>query len=1027
MKALLCLLPLTAFAALDFERDVWFYADFENPVQIAGASAPVDFPPSTNDVVEGKFGKGYHFHMRADGKYNAFADGDRRNGNCYNTTDWKIVQSFPWDDGTFLTWVKCDTDEAVAKKDVELFGCSRWWQSQYSLSNLLLKTADKGGLSGIAPTKKGEKKRPFFPRENRWRHVAATWNRDVAAVYVDGVLVATNRPVAVGVVSNAIFRIGSTLQARGTAEAVMDDVAILKRTLSADEIAAIAQAETPLFTGCVLAQNPPFPYFWRNQENAALRFDATLPEAGEWTFQLTVDGQTQPPVVIRGEKGVNAITLPFEPVRWRPGNYGWNYTVSFNGERRLEKSGELTIYGRLDRDGPKFHEWGAPHNAATRAFYKEIGLNSFYVHHPTALARAREIIESGAYLDIRYGNSGYRHSWDKHEADIRKTFAPYVGLHAWTETLVNTEVYGLTEYTSLTNPACKAYHDRAVKELGFEPVVAERHHPCTVDWKKAGYEKPLRGVIDPKDYPAFQTIAWAAWSGHPTLWLDGENRRIIHELNPGCCVWSEPSYGALAAQLDMFADWQYRHSAHETLWEMRSNAARVRQFGTKYMCTLTPEYCHGCPGKFTKPGNQTADEFMVKSMLAITATPAWNVGIWATGAWVDEKRVTEPETGKKIGAYVRTKMLPALQLLRGIDTVRAPIGFMHNVASSLAGDHGWNHHHYGCALRTYLSHRPVPFDEIGGGAEKRGENLAKYKYLFVPLANVITKEEDAAFKYAAERGTKIVFDAESCVEYPGSIVQPPKTVYNHYTQNQWRKEMKEWRTPMWEDLRAGLKAVSEQDGENAFTNVKEHNGVTYVGVVNYAREENRGDRLLTAINTNANYRPYSAPQTITTVIRDVGAKAAVYEYNAPSQGPKGPKGLKRQAVDSKGDTRHSNFTITAEYAPAEGKIFCVYPEALEAPEIEYSKNDGRGGRLTVTIATVSGRSAPGRTVVELKLADPEGRVTDESGFYTVENGRVEIPVRFADGDPAGGLFFSKWRAEVRDLTTGETGECRFRR
>ena len=60
------------------------------------------------------------------------------------------------------------------------------------------------------------------------------------------------------------------------------------------------------------------------------------------------------------------------------------------------------------------------------------------------------------------------------------------------------------------------------------------------------------------------------------------------------------------------------------------------------------------------------------------------------------------------------------------------------------------------------------------------------------------------------------------------------------------------------------------------------------------------------------------------------------------------------------------------------------------------------------------------------VTDPDGRVTDESGRYAVENGRVEIPIRFADGDPAGGLF-SKWKAVVKDLMTGEESTIRFTR
>ena len=100
---------------------------------------------------------------------------------------------------------------------------------------------------------------------------------------------------------------------------------------------------------------------------------------------------------------------------------------------------------------------------------------------------------------------------------------------------------------------------------------------------------------------------------------------------------------------------------------------------------------------------------------------------------------------------------------------------------------------------------------------------------------------------------------------------------------------------------------------------------------------------------------------------------------------------------------------------------------MEAPEVEYESIDAKRGMLIVTIETESGKPAPGRTVVELKLADPEGRVTDESGRYTVERGRLEIPVHFAEGDLKGGFFSSRWCAEITDLTTGKSGSCKFRR
>ena len=193
------------------------------------------------------------------------------------------------------------------------------------------------------------------------------------------------------------------------------------------------------------------------------------------------------------------------------------------------------------------------------------------------------------------------------------------------------------------------------------------------------------------------------------------------------------------------------------------------------------------------------------------------------------------------------------------------------------------------------------------------------------------------------------------------------------------------------------------DGKDGYTFVKEYKGVRYVTVVNDRRRDGGG--LMTEIRTNATYRPYCAPQRITTTLRGVPEGAAIYEFNA-------------EGKDRKDERDGKDVRITRDFEAAEGAAYCAYPEPLKAPELTLSTLNSQPSTLNIRISTASGKPAPGRTIVRVTVTDPDGRVTDESGRYAVENGKVEIPIRFADGDPEGGLF-SKWKAVVTDLTTGE--------
>jgi len=1021
----------TSLMARDLTEQLWFHADFDSPTTVAGEVFPFAMP--TNYVQAGKFGNGYRFTCPPNGKPNiAFNRGDSRNGNCFTTSDPRLMASFPCEEGSFACWLKCDLN-ASTNSATPLFSNSGWWKCNWTLDRNFFSTSDKRG----ARHSRGYKKY-LFPRRADWMHVACTWNKDLVAVYVDGVAVVTNRPVELQKMEKSTLRIGSGMQATGAAEGVMDEIAIFKVALTPDEVKALAAAKAPLREPQWMLGGVDFTVFFRNQENAALRTVVNVPVAGRCTVAGKIGSVEIPAAVRELPAGDSPFAVPFDPSRFRPGKYPWSFTVTPEKGKAIVRSGELEIRGRFDRDAFRFHSWGPD---GTLAYNREMGFNQMMTY-VSDIATTRNLIDAGLFVNYRIENSGawrkYNSDWNTIRENVRRQFAYADGLYPWRSTLVNSEVYGQGTLASLTNhvPFLKSCE----KAIGQKPVIAMTSRPPQQLDRKAQGKGPLHGIFDPNDEPDYATFKWFAYHGHPTVLLNGVNREAIHAVDPANTVWSEPSFGGIGATIDMFADWNYRYSATETLWEYRTQYASARPYGIGFQPTLSSGYYHGSPGPGFYPDRvstkgkpvpcgvtQSADECAIKAMCALGAVKTETLSWFAASDWFKGeiaatnylaggtntyKVIADADVGKRFGAFMQRRFFPIADLLREMETVRAPIAYVVPYASWVAGGLGWGHYHYNNAYKSVLAKGPVPFDVLADG-EFTAENLAKYKLIFLSTAMVMEKQQDAALRAAAKSGARIVTDGYACTKYEGGVALT-NVVWNYYKQKTMMDPVKAFCREAMPALAKTLGASSQGDGDTAFTFEKEYDGIRYVMVVNDLRKpHDAADGLLTKFCTNVTYRPYGAPQRIVTTLRNVPKGAAIYEYCAEGKFELAGEGSER--------------TLTADYAAADAHVYAIYPRPLKAPELEVVKTVDNVSALKVRIRDVDGKLAHGRTVVAVKVTDPDGRVTDETGRYRVENGAIDIPIRFADGDPQGGFFFSRWKAEVKDLTTGETETISFRR
>ena len=963
--------------------------------------------------------------------------GTERKSAAAKIRDPELLTDFPAERGSASFWVRSVSND-WAYTSCRAFAFTDQPKLEYSFDGEFRPGAWANRIITSGPSR--------IRRSEKWQHVVVTWAPSNQCVYIDGELkLNTHYGFKPGQADGKrrTLLIGTATNGEQPCDAILDEVAIFRRELAADEVAALAKRADGLMANSrtLLATEVDFPFAWRNEPNAAIRCAVRARAAGEWTLESSVGGKALPPRTVKLVPGENALSVGFDPSRFRPGRYAWRFALrAKDGLVGLERGGELEIFARFDREAPTYMSWGGNH-PVPNDFMKLAGLNAKNVGS-SDLPAVRELVRLGIVPNIRYENSG---SWKKHDFDYsaieRETAAalsPYAGLFLWNQTLVNSEVYGTWVADKVRE--CPRFLAEAEKAIGMKPDFTFGHAPSQVWWKTLGMATP-RGTIAMTN-ATLRTLTWLVDRGQPVYRINAANRRAIHRLSPGNVVWTEPVYGmgGIAEDVDMMADWYYSYDVDDNLMGQRCNASALRGQDKPFMPTLS--MYTGAPGRHpTRVGKdgkpekvtmgQGLDELIVKTLVAIGATRADRLSMFSADSWSEGLKgyeayaasptnkvsiICDPDAPGRYGEFVRKTAMPEIRLLRGLKNVRAPVAILEPSEPDLAGGHGWIHWHFVRAMRKAVAQQAVPYDVVGDREMNDADALAKYPCLIFPMASIVTEEHDRALMEAAKRGTTVVLDDYATNSYP-NCVKVASRYKNHpgLLPKTAGGPLLDWYTNRIDELRAKLSSFSSCDyGENGYTFEKRYNGVRYVMVVNNKRKErSEGGGVLLTFCTNSWYRPYCAPQRITTTLRGVPEGAAIYEFNA-------------EGKDRKDERDGKDVRITRDFEAAEGVVYCIYPEPLEAPELKLSTLNAQLSTLNIRITTSSGKLAPGRTVLRVKVTDPEGRVTDESGDYEAVGGQCEIPIRFADGDPAGGLF-SKWKAVVTDLTTGEESTIGFTR
>ncbi|MBQ6327758.1 MAG: hypothetical protein IJI35_01975, partial [Kiritimatiellae bacterium] len=279
--------------------------------------------------------------------------------------------------------------------------------------------------------------------------------------------------------------------------------------------------------------------------------------------------------------------------------------------------------------------------------------------------------------------------------------------------------------------------------------------------------------------------------------------------------------------------------------------------------------------------------------------------------------VAEVGVADRYGKFLKTRLLPLAETFKSAENARAPLAVYVPEPVGVCGGWLFGLYHYRRMIVDTFGKRGIPYDVIGDKEVCDEKTLARYKYLFMPMCNVMYEECDAAIRAAAEKGLVVVLDAHGKLfkdRYPNSEFHP-EILYKHI----WNAPettyvpLRAWADSKRDELRKLSRAWSSGDAGESFTFVKAAKDAAYVIVVNNKRRDGGG--ILTdfkktkTVKMHDDYRPYGAPQRIATHIR-AGRNVRIEEV-MPVGSPLSAKRV--------GD----EWVVEGDYAPAQGRVFAV--------------------------------------------------------------------------------------------------------
>jgi hypothetical protein len=922
-------------------------------------------------------------------------------------TNIDVLQKFPVKAGTVSMWIRplADTNLTPVAGIFLMGGPAGAWE------------LNTNGFDSMS--KKGCSFK--LPQSQKMIHFAATWDEGKTDIYIDGLKTASveRQPKETGDLSKYRLLLG-TVGGRFT-EAEMDEIAIFNRVLSPEEIGSLKNRKSPLrsIADDFILSAFKRQIYYRDENGAAINFDSYVPYDTNAKISATVNGVAMPVLDLNLEKGKTEISIPFKPYLYGIGSFAVVLQGrDANGKELFNRTESVEIKGQLQRDKFKFMSWGGS-NYTPPEYMNLVGINTANVNWDN-MREVKKISSLGLYLNLRVENQASFYTTmfdvDRIRKETREKLLPFKGLHNWTMTLSNSEVYSGGRLKEMRDKltatpdegrreTARKWFDWATKQLGEAPDPGVTDNGDGISRPK-GWVDPADGIIESNG--AIRTLAWFMNAGMQQYIPNGVNTELVHELSPGNITWTEPALSSgMFNNLDMGADWGYEFNPYSVLEYFKCSSARARSAGKLYMPTLSMAYWPGVNVK--KNGKNvtvamSVDDLTIKSWIALGGIPAHALSFFAADIWSEGEKnpdllFIDKGCGEAFGKIARARLHPAAALLRDMPMTQAPVAIL------LPETTAWTNHQwlgnvfYSKAWKNTLGESLIDYDVLYD-RDITVENLKRYRTLLFPMANIVLRKNYDVIKAAAASST-VVVDKLCKQEYPN--MKRLDTTYNYPKLDETSKVVLDYLKSLREVLKPSLPVWADGQSGPVLAFGREYGNRFYAVIINNKRTTGNLNQFF----TEKWYEPYGAAQKATVSLK-IPDGSTVYDFNSSRK------------ISYKYENGRAKLEL--DMAPAAGHVLCVYPKEFKALEITPagSFEQGKTASFKIKITDSAKQSPGGRQVLSAKLSDPAGKIRDESDLYVLENGAGEIPVRFMLKDATG-----KWKLELKELSSGLIQEYGF--
>ncbi|HOL66110.1 MAG TPA: LamG domain-containing protein, partial [bacterium] len=551
-----------------------------------------------------------------------------------------LKEIFPVGEGSLALWTMTPKESNLTQP-----GSLYWvtfgsgWRANWTMSDYRFTAGGEGFC--------------YFTRTNvadgAWHHLAFTWDREKADVYVDGEARFTFDRKQVdlsAVLETYVFRLGGGISSGNAANSVLDDVALFNRRLTAEEVKTLA-AGAGLKPGSQILLSPEGrSVFYRDEDRGEILLSIveTSGKLSQLRVDLAVDNILYESQTAFLKDGRGQVHFAFQPQKLRCGKYQYRAGL-------LEKGASVYLTETIEVVPPLRTEqfllssWGqGGPTAEWRSFLKTLGFNAVDTYDLNIEQLGREGFLYGWHCN--FGNGVWSpEQREKVRAEIRQQAGKRAAYPNWKYTLVNSErpPWPLPE-----DKERLAWFDVwAKKELGF-PVPEKGWQLGTTGnpiscWFLEEEKPGADGIY--RQSKTFTFLKW--WYNRGCGWwrLNAEAASEIKKLRPDVKVWTDPlHYPGQISELDAGSIWSYSIRPEPLIGTFEEAAAIVKGSGKEFYTTLGMNYVNAVATITEADGKKknlapTVDDLIQQAWIAVTYFPSHGLHYWyVDGVFYGERK-----------------------------------------------------------------------------------------------------------------------------------------------------------------------------------------------------------------------------------------------------------------------------------------------------------------------------------------------------------------------------------------------------